>query len=312
MTKVSVFASLSLLLTGTAYAGEGAPGTEPCHLLCVNGAGRTGPNERLPAESSRFWVRLNTVGLAPLGLYTSTRYQSISRRGEAYAVQAIPSVTWRAREGLLVTATFPVEYNRSRGVVLPTLLYVGKSDQELAPGRFSMSMHARLPAEQETAVWLGLGGAVSDDIGTIDVKDDVATVPETGIEALGVGTDDLFATAIFAPRSSLHWEASVALEGRVHILDNRIYGTTSAYSLWLARSFAPTWSAGVRASGYRTILPITGVEQSVGLLVAPTAVHDVSETFRVSFGVASEVPGKAFNENSLQTVSVHTGIEVAF
>lgn len=39
-----------------------------------------------------------------------------------------------------------------------------------------------------SSVWLGLGGAIYDDIGTIDVKDDVDAVPETGIEAHGVGT----------------------------------------------------------------------------------------------------------------------------
>ena len=100
--------------------------------------------------------------------------------------QAIPSVTWRARDGHLFSATFPWEYNRSRGVVLPTLLYVGESHQELAPGRLSASMHARLPGEEDTAIWLGLGGAISDDIGTIDVKDDVDEVPATGIEVLRV------------------------------------------------------------------------------------------------------------------------------
>lgn len=134
----SAFA-IAFAVGGRAHAQEG-PGTEPCHLLCVNGAGRTDPLERVPSEPPRFWFRLNTVGLAPLGLYTSDRYQAISRRGEAYALQAIPSVTWRARDGLLVTTTLPVEYNRSRGVVLPTLLYVGKSNQEVAPGRFSTSI----------------------------------------------------------------------------------------------------------------------------------------------------------------------------
>lgn len=75
---------------------------------------------------------------------------------------------------------------------------------------------------------MGLGGALSDDIGTIDVKDDVGPVPETGIEALGVGTDDLFATAVFARRGD-EWETSLALEGRVHILNQRVFGVTSAY-----------------------------------------------------------------------------------
>src|SRR5207248_2543484 len=97
------------------------------------------------------------------------------------------------------------------------------------------------------------------------------TIPEVGIEGLGIGSDDLYLNGRLISRASGPWEATVGLEGRLHMLPKwqKIYGTTVAYDLWIGRRVSPDWTVGIRAGGFNTILPTVGVEERSLLELAP-------------------------------------------
>ena len=305
-----------LLAPSAALAAEEEfpPGEEPCHLLCVTESGRT---EGLALESSRpqrVWLRVQTAYLDPLGAYTVGRYEPRPAGSRAWAVQVLPSLAWSPRPDVAFVLGFPWEYNRAHGTVLPTLLPSKEGQVELAPGRLSVSAHKRVATDWPSTLWVGAGYALSDPIGTVAVRDSVETVPETAIEALGVGTDDVWLSARIYPEMPAGWVVMLGAEGRVNMLPRyqRVYGTTGSYAAWVGRELGPVWTVGVRAAGYRTLVQAADLQQVAFMTITPTVTRDIGSNVRLSAGILGSVPGSSLNENTLQTVGGHFTFETGF
>ncbi len=287
---------------------------EKCHLLCTNEAGRTVSSNADPELFEHFLFRLETVPIRPLGGYDSRGYRRMRSGSTANAVELLPSVVWRPSRDWAAIASFPQEWNRSTGVVLPTLHAENGSRGELAPGRLSLQVAHRFPGLRG-APWLGLGYALSDPIGTAPVRDDIAANPDLGLEALGIGTDDVFTTADTAVfENATFGRVRAGGELRAHTLPRlgTLYGVTLGYHVALDRPISPRVDLGLRISGFRTEVVSQRTAQMNAIVATPTARLHVTEHASVALGVSTEVPGSWLNENSLQTVSGHLILEAGF
>ncbi len=310
----AIAGALAATIAAPATAIADGDPSEPCHLLCVNDAGRTeapARGERPPG--GRFLVRVSTAYLEPIGIYAERRYLARPPGSRAFAVQVVPSVTWLPRRDLAVTAGGSVEHNRSRGVVLPTLLPRDEPHAETAPGRPFISIRTLLAPSAGAEPWIGLGYALSDPIGTVAVEESLRTTPQTGVEALGVGTDDLYVTGELFARPRPGWEASTRGELRLHALPRgeRLYATTVAYGAWLGRELDPAWTVGLLAGGYRTIFHTLPIQQATVLAVTPTVSRRIGRS-RISIGVGGTLPGAALNRNALRIVTMQAAVDAAF
>jgi hypothetical protein len=254
---------------------------------------------------------VEVVGISPLGAYAGGEYRPLAKGAEGSALQVLPSLTWRPRDGLAFTVAWPQEINRSNGVVLPSLHPQDGRFSETAPGRLSAHGRLRLPdAGWAARPWVGLGYALSDPIGTDDIRDSIDEIPEQGLEALGAGTDDAFATFELVAAERGPWQFGTGLEGRIHTLPRfrRIYGTTVAWHGYGSRALGAGWSADLRLSGFRTIVTAVSESQANALIVRPSITRELRRGTRLSAGVSSEVPGVSANENSLRTIGVHISV----
>ena len=309
---------VSLVGGSVAWASGtgGEVGYEPCHLLCTIESGRAEYRQSdslLPESLLTF--RLESVYVSPRGHYEVGRYQSIAEGASTTVLQFLPSVRFRPNEFLLFSAGLPLEYNRTSGVVLPTLRPTSATQSEIAPGGIFLSAQARVLNATETGLqaWSGLGYRLSSPIGTVDVSGSVKTNPDKALEALGVGSDDIYAlaSASCAPEQLEEWAFGAGGELRVHMLPKwqRWFATTIAYHSWAQYLFSDEWSGQVRLSGFYTGLRAMPVAQVNAAIFSLRGRYEVGPSLALEFAASSVVPGTALNRNSLQTLSFHTAVE---
>ncbi len=307
--------AVALLLLPVLARASGDP-YQQCHLLCTVEAGRTETRNSQPAGLHGVW-RIETIGLTPLGAYFDGRYSPMPRRGGAVGVEVLPSIAIALHRDVLLQVSFPIEWNSSWNVILPSLVPAPGRHKEIAPGRLAASLQARLPVpdDWQAVPWIGLGYALSQSIGTTDIATPVRRDPGLALDGLGIGTNDLYLMTDFISRPDPSgWEATAGVEGRLHALPHleRAYGYTAAYHAWIGRRVAPGWTAGLRASGFRTILSVVDLDESSALILGPAIRRDLGARARVTAGFASPVPGPSLNQNSLQTFEARVAIESSF
>ena len=286
----------------------GGGGLEPCHVLCVNAPGRQEHATRDAVDPKRRWnLHVDVLSIVPTGNYADDgSFRRAPSGSSAIAFETLPTLSYRASDRVTVDGGWSLEVNHASHVVIPTMLpTTDASHTEVAPGRLWGAVHWKAPAPDDwpTTPWLGIGYAFSERDGTSDVRPNLATVPAVGIEALGIGSDDVYATAQLVSRSSGAWESSIGLETRVHMLPKwqHFFGVTTGYSVWVARRVGPAWTLGVETAGFETLLPGIGVEQRSMLNVAPMLVRQASPQLRVGLGTAFVAPGTTLNQNALQS-----------
>ena len=202
----------------------------------------------------------------------------------------------------------PSELNYSTGVVIPTLHPVPGNQSEFAPNGILGSIYFRIPDASETGFesWAGLGYKLSKASGTLDVSDDLAANPDSAIEGLGAGTDDIYVLAhsILTPESFPDWRLGAGLEIRFHMLPRfeRFFGTTLDYQLWAERTIGLKWGTGLRLTGFYTGLRTLGISQYSAAIASPEIFYQASNQTRLTGAISGEVPGASLNHNVLQTV----------
>lgn len=307
-------AVLVLLLPTTARADDGGFEVEKCHLLCTTESGRVATSPR-PEDGTGFDAIVELVGISPVGAYAGGQYRPMAKGTEASALQILPSLTWRPRDGVALTIAWPWETNRSRGVVLPSLHPQDASYSETAPGRILAHARVRLPDDGWAArPWVGVGYALSDPIGTDDVREAIDVIPEIGLEALGAGTDDAFVTfELVSPRAGPR-RYEIGVEGRLHALPRfeRLHGVTAAWHVRGERELGAGWAAELRASGFRTTVVAVGESQSNALILKPAISKSFRRGAKVSAGFSTEVPGTVANENAIRTYGAHLVVGTQF
>ncbi len=314
-------AAVSLAVFLTAHVGSAVEPTNPafaqCHLLCTVEDGRVDSRPG-PSVGGKFIVRNELVGLAPLGVYLDNSYRRLPSGSRASAVEWLPSIAWRPREDLQFSLSFPWEANQSSNVITPSLHPSPGSHHEIAPGRLSATVAKRLavPADWDSDPWIGVGYAISESIGTVNVAPLLGANPELGADVLGIGTNDLFLTADMLRRRQGRFELAVGVEARAHAIPHlsRLFALTGAYRVWAGYEVSSRVSAGVRFSGFRTIVlaDAVGADQSNGLTVMPALAWSATARLRLTGGLATQVPGSALNQNALQTAEVHLAAETRF
>jgi hypothetical protein len=312
MTLLALAPSLASAHGGTG--GDG--GLAPCHILCVNRAGRAEGEHGDAIPRERWSLHVDALSIVPQGQWTSAGYTARPAGSTAFAAELVPTLTYRANRWLSISGGMPQEFNHSRGVVIPTMLPAEGSHSEVAPGRLWAAAHARIavPDDWQATPIVGAGYGFSSSKGTSDIRDNLPTIPQVGIEGLGIGSDDLYLTGRLVTRSAGPWEASVGLEGRLHMLPKwqKIFGTTAAYDLYVGRHVGHDWTVGVHAGGFNTILTAVGVEERSLLEIAPVVSRPVARNVRLSAGYDTVVPGRTLNENALQFQGPIAGVDVTF
>jgi hypothetical protein len=261
---------------------------------------------------------LDTVYVSPLGGYQADSFRPLEDGADVHVVQLLNGLWWRPAPWIQCNLGMPWEYNRASKVVLPTLHPSSEASEELEPGGIYASVVGRLPLGEEWNIetWVGVGYRLSAPVGTVDVSETLDTLPDKGVEALGVGSDDtyLLASALWKPRALPGWGWGVGGELRVHHLPRfeTLFATTVSYRASAHRFLTPRWTASLHLSGFTTRLHTLGISQTNALIVTPQVRYAISDHLALSTGISTEVPGTALNANALQTLSVSLGVETAF
>lgn len=317
-----IWVSLNLLFSclgpvAAATSGQtqgGASEYEPCHLLCSNEVGRIMPSSLMPiALQHRLAFSFQTAYVSPRGHYEKEAYFPIAGNATTRVVEVVASASYQINEAVRIHVALPFEYNYSKGVVLPTLHESSRSYSELEPDGLTVAVDYRLrgllPDRFVTRV--GAGYRLSAPSWTFDVSRDLEQYPDKALEALGFGSDDLFVNASLIRVSwGGKWRVGAGGEGRIHTLPRftRHYGTTLAYYIEGSRQVRPRWDAYSRLGGFVTRIHPLKVTQANGATLAVGTYFHYSDGLSLSLMLKSELPSKATNRNSLQTIGLNVGI----
>lgn len=303
----------------TSAAAHGDTGYEPCHLLCVLPSGRTGSrSSEAEPEAGKVTARFEVVSIEPQGRYERDKYVPLARGAQVTVVEFLPSLTYAPTPDWLVSGGWPWEYNKTTGVTLPTLHEVEGTHREVAGGGVWLAASHRFePVAEGTRPWAGAGYRFSGPQGTVDVGDELEAHPDKAIEALGVGSDDLYGN-VALELTGVSGDASrfwIGGEFRLHMLPRwqRLFATTSAYDLKFTQPMTEPLAASFRVSGFQTYIPSLNVLQSSLVIPAVGVIYTIGPSLSLDLATSTQLHGKRpMNQNSLRTVSLHFGTNISF
>lgn len=292
---------------------------DPCHLLCANEQGRSElrliPGNELPREF-HYGYRVETTYLKPSGRYETNNFVPIAGNAKVDVIEVLPSLWYRPTPNYQFNFLIPLEWNQTENVVLPSLHPVPGRHTETNPGGILASAHMRLHFSEDPQfeAWGGVGYKLSKPSGTTDVSQDAGPHPDARIEALGVGSDDVYFVYRegYYPTQMPQWSFGMGTELRFHILPRfeRWFGTTLDYQLWARRSLGSDWSASLRLSGFYTRVRSVAITQRSAFIFSPELGYRLNGQTDLIASVTGELPERSLNENVLQTWGI--GVSLVF
>lgn len=298
----------------SGQAQGGTPEYEPCHVLCSNEVGRVMPSSLMPTTPQHHLAfSFQTAYISPRGHYEKEAYFPIAENATARVAEVVVIASYQINEAVRIHVALPFEYNYSKGVVLPTLHESSRSYSELEPDGLTLAVDYRLRGllPDRFITWVGAGYRLSAPSWTFDVSRDLGQHPDKALEALGFGSDDLFLNASVTRVSwGGKWRVGAGGEVRIHTLPRltRHYGTTLAYYIDGRRQVRSRWDTYGRLGGFVTRIHPLKVTQANGVALAVGTYFHYSNGLSLSLMLKSELPSKAINRNSLQTIGLNWGI----
>ena len=293
------------------------PEYEPCHVLCSNEMGRVEPFRLDPFLASRNYAfSLLSAYVSPRGHYEMSGYIPVSAGASAHVLQVVPAFSYFINDTWTAQLRLPFEYNRTRGLVLPTLHEENTKHSTIEPDGVTLSFEYRVPRRLFARFVARIGGGyrLSMPSGTVDVAAELPQQPDKALEALGFGSDDLFVTGGLRQIPSRGaWVIGVGGELRLHTLPRlrRRFATTYAYYVDASRRTGSRWQLYGRASGFSTHIRVPKVTQANRAILLAGSYYRCSEAVTLSVALKGEVPLTVANTNSLQTIGLNWGFTVA-